>query len=695
MSGNRQTPTVVSFGPFEANLHTQELRKQGVRLRLPGQSFQILTMLLKQPGALVTREELQQALWPSDTHVDFERGVNAAVNRLRETLADSADSPHLIETLPRRGYRFIGDIDVLPNAKDEAENNHKRLKVLIWIVGVAAGALVIGFLYFKFQPVTKSEENFNSLVAIPFTTLKGREIMPAFSPDGSQVVFAWDGGNSESENQFDLYVKVVGAENVSQLTHKPSEWLAPAWSPDGRTIAFARKSISDSGIFEISAIGGPERKLTSALFGYAPHMSLSWSNDDRLLAYGDGDTVTHLDRNSGEQRKLAKPAECNIIWSPVFSPDGTRMSFLCWKNGLVSVFLMRPDGTGAHELAKDVSGPQLLAWSADGKRVLLTNRRTNQLVDVDVENGKASILTFTQDAGEPAVARRGNRLAYARTYENVNIWGTGVSPGSTEAHRLMVSSTRAQTAPDISPDGKRIAFESDRSGVREIWVSDIDGGNAVQLTHLNHPLSGTPRWSPTGHLIAFDSRAGGQASVYVVDPDGGVPRKMSTKIKGPSMPTWSRDGNWIYFSSEQTDEIYKMPTQGGEATLVAKGQWIVNAKESVDGTWLYFAEGDRDSEIRVVSSSGGEHRPLAGMPNVRNATDWTLSRDGIFFLDCRAQPVTINFFEFSTKKIRQIATLNKPPAIWGGLSLSPDGKRLVYSQVDNIPSDIMLVDHFK
>jgi Tol biopolymer transport system component len=138
-----------------------------------------------------------------------------------------------------------------------------------------------------------------------------------------------------------------------------------------------------------------------------------------------------------------------------------------------------------------------------------------------------------------------------------------------------------------------------------------------------------------------------------------------------------------------------MPTQGGEATLVAKGQWIANAKESVDGKWLYFAEGGADSEIRIVSSSGGEHRPLAGMPNVRDATAWALASDGIYFLDRRAQPVAINFFEFSTKKIRQIATLNKPPIEWGGLSLSPDGKWLAYSQVDDTPSDIMLVDHFK
>jgi Tol biopolymer transport system component/DNA-binding winged helix-turn-helix (wHTH) protein len=684
MKEPRRTEQIVRFGVFEVDLCSGDLRKAGLRIKLQDQPFKVLAALLEQHGKLVTREELRARIWPEESFGDFDHAVHIAIGKLRIALGDSAEAPRFIETVPRRGYRFIGDIDVLPKAKDEAENHGNRRKIAVWIVGVAACALAIGFIYLKFQPITKLEENFNSLVAIPFTTLKGREAMPAFSPDGSQVVFAWDGGNSD---QFDLYVKVVGAENISRLTHKPSEWLAPAWSPDGRTIAFARKSIKDSGIFEISAIGGPERKLASALFSYAEHMSLSWSNDGRSLTYADGDVVVKLDRDSGEQRKLTKLAEG--VWSPVFSPDSTRIAFLGWNSGLVSVFLMRPDGTDVRELKKDVSLPQLLAWSADGKRVLLANRRTNQLIDVDVENGKESTLAFTQDAAEPAVARRGNRLAYARTHENVNIWGTSLAPGSTEAHRLMVSSTRAQRAPDISPDGKRIAFESDRSGAMEVWVSDIDGGNAVQLTHFNNPETGTPRWSPTGRLIAFDSMAGGWGQ-YLVDPDGGVP------IKAPTgLITWSRDGNWIYFGSGQ-DEIYKRPTQGGEATLVTKNVGaLMDAKESVDGKWLYFAQGDADSEIRVVSSSGGEHRRLAGMPNVKNGTDWALARDGIFFLDLRVQPVTINFFEFSTKEIRQIVTLNKPPTIWGGLSLSPDGKWLAYSQVDDVPGDIMLVEHFK
>ncbi len=122
---------------------------------------------------------------------------------------------------------------------------------------------------------------------------------------------------------------------------------------------------------------------------------------------------------------------------------------------------------------------------------------------------------------------------------------------------------------------------------------------------------------------------------------------------------------------------------------------LANVKESHDGKWLYFGKGDENTEIRVVSSSGGEDHPVKGMPQVTNMTDWALARDGIYFIDRRAQPMAISFYEFSTKTVRQFVTLNKPPATWGGLSLAPDGKWLVYSQVDDTPSDIMLVDHFQ
>src|SRR6201997_2273656 len=111
VSEQAQTTNVVRFGVFEVDLRTAELRKQGVRIRLPGQSFQVLEALLLRPGELVTREELKQRLWPSDSFGDFEHGLNAAVNRVREALGDSSDNPRFVETIPRRGYRFIAPVD--------------------------------------------------------------------------------------------------------------------------------------------------------------------------------------------------------------------------------------------------------------------------------------------------------------------------------------------------------------------------------------------------------------------------------------------------------------------------------------------------------------------------------------------------------------------------------------------------------
>jgi DNA-binding winged helix-turn-helix (wHTH) protein len=110
MGNHLNAATVIQFGSYEANLRTQELRKHGIPQRLPGQSFHVLRILLERKGELVTRAELRTSLWPSGTFVDFDQGLNSAVSRLRETLGDSAESPHLIETLPRRGYRFIAPL---------------------------------------------------------------------------------------------------------------------------------------------------------------------------------------------------------------------------------------------------------------------------------------------------------------------------------------------------------------------------------------------------------------------------------------------------------------------------------------------------------------------------------------------------------------------------------------------------------
>ena len=146
---------------------------------------------------------------------------------------------------------------------------------------------------------------------------------------------------------------------------------------------------------------------------------------------------------------------------------------------------------------------------------------------------------------------------------------------------------------------------------------------------------------------------------------------------------------------ENTD-IYKIPLEGGAAKPIAKAATLIgNLQESEDRRWLYYAKGDEGAEIRVVSSDGGEDHAVTGMPTLGGMTDWALGTEGIFFLDRGAAPATIKLFDLRTKKIRQIATLTKPPQIWGGFCVSPDGKWLAYTQVDGTPADIMLVERFE
>lgn len=184
MSGDKETPTLIPFGPFEADLHSQELRKEGVRLRLPRQSFQILKMLLERPGELVTREELRQALWRSDTFVDFEHGLNAAINRLRETLGDDADNPRYIETLPRRGYRFItAPVPKVARAPEgvQPEKNQSPLRrrglPLVTAALIGIGAVLFGLdaggLRSKLLFRSAAQPQIRSLAVLPLTNLSG------------------------------------------------------------------------------------------------------------------------------------------------------------------------------------------------------------------------------------------------------------------------------------------------------------------------------------------------------------------------------------------------------------------------------------------------------------------------------------------------------------------------------------------
>ena len=232
---------MLRFGPFEFDAHSGELRKGATLVKVPYQPIEILKALLERPGELVTREQLRERLWPSDTFVDFEHGLNAAVRRIREALGDSADAPKYIETLPRRGYRFIAPVESVPSLASAQSSNpqiseptrlpatgpplhaHQRRGVIaVAVIAIAALAIWIAWRG-RSSPSSTAPVPLSS---IPVTSFPGVEVDPDLSPDGSQVAFAWQ---RDTEDNLNLYVMTVDSGDPRPLTTNPANERAPAW----------------------------------------------------------------------------------------------------------------------------------------------------------------------------------------------------------------------------------------------------------------------------------------------------------------------------------------------------------------------------------------------------------------------------------------------------------------------------------
>jgi Tol biopolymer transport system component/DNA-binding winged helix-turn-helix (wHTH) protein len=723
---------IIRFGPFEANLSTQELLKFGTRLRLPNQSFQILVLLLERPGQLVTRDELRQKLWPSDTFVEYDQGLNAAVNRLRDALGDSADKPRYIETLPRRGYRFLAktenvrenheEVPVIDNGQPpspsvassiEPENrmaaavpvtkrksagkasafSRTAFGVAGLVIFISALLLTTIVLWLKTRP---GEPNFSSTVVTPFTSLPGQEVSPTFSPDGSQIAFAW---SSNLNKGFDLYVKTIGSERMIKLTDHPSHWISPAWSPDGTQIAFARRSESDSGIFAVPALGGPERKLADATFWYKPFMQISWSPDSKSLAYWSiGERGSHiflLDLDTLRSRVMNPDLHCWDMASPSFSPDGTKLAFVCTSSIAVYAIFEVPLTAGSPRRLVSMMGYfRGLTWSADARRIIVSNDSGDggSLWQVDLD-GRVHKLPFGEEGTDPSAAGRGNKLAYVRGSQIVDIWRLDLRAEHPEKSATkLIYSTRIQRVPQYSPDGNKIVFESDRSGTHEVWLADADGSNLVRLTSFNGPQTGSPSWCSDGHRIAFDSRASGSSAIYVEEIDKQVPKQLNTDVQNLALPAWSEGCQWL-FASDGHQNLYRIPSQGGAASRISdKGSWF-----SVVRNGRVFFNVNEGNKIAIWSRSviGGEAEPLKGMPALNAAESWTATEHGIYYTSSSPEPAAINFYNFATRTLRRLCSLPQSPTPGGGVSVTTDGRSLLYAQTDDTQSDIMLATHFQ
>ena len=592
-------------------------------------------------------------------------------------------------------------------------------KPLFWTAGILVGLLLLAVgAWYLSHLMTKSGPTQPALTAVPLTTDPGYEGMPSLSPDGSQVAF---GSFGEKLDNLDIYVKQIGGGPPLRLTSDPAIDKYPAWSPDGRSIAFIRERDDKQEVLLIPALGGPERKLAqiapdlSELYWGPPY--LSWSADSKYLVTVDRASSVEppslfvLSVVTGEKRRLTTPpAPALADANPAVSPDGRALAFVrLISTGNTQLFVLplsedfRPTGDVRRlNLSQPWVGSP--AWTADGREIVCNAGPpwvAGMLWKVSVSDSEKP--TFLASLGKtslhPTFSRQGNRFVYAvYTGESTEVWRAEVSdrqsPGPAEK---LIASTRGEENPQYSPDGSRIAFPSDRSGNFEIWVCKGDGSNPVQLTSLESS-AGTPRWFPDGRRIVFDSQNEGQAEIYVIDIDTRVPHRLTSDPSDDAVPSVSHDGKWIYFSSTRTGrrEVWRLPAEGGEALQVThEGGFI--PFESPDGKVVYYQKTQGDSEVWRVPVAGGEETRVLGPVG---SFQFAVAADGIYFIEPGPPGYagwikgnSLKFYSFTKGTAEKVFDIKYWPVI--GLSVSPDGRYVLFSQRDPFGLDLMLVENFR
>ena len=709
-------PHRIAFANFEADLRSGEIRKNGVRIRLQAQPFQFLALLLVNPGELVSREEICRDLWPANTFVDFEHSLAAAVSKIREALGDAADNPRYIETIPKRGYRFIGTIRPEPPvvmavpevqefvefAPAPAAKAKTRWKWAIGLVAVAVAiAAAISFVWMSRKPVDSAP-----MTMVPFTSYPGSETAPSFSPDGSRIAFSWDSGsgNGSGRPQYDLYVKAIGSETLLRLTNHPSDWISSTWSPDGTQIAFHRLAADGTGIYVVPALGGPERKLIAT---HAPGnlgAPLSWSPDGKWIAYadrpadgGNGNRSFLLSVDTLESHEFPHDPACRHEGGMTFSHGGQELAMVCAHNTSSWEYLVTDlQGKSRREVATLPDQLTFPLWSGDDKFLIVAVATATGYAFEEFPVRGGEVRTLSPTPGEwLAVSLDGRKLAVSVSDNHVNIWRKDLRHPETPAVQVYAS-TLQQNNAQYSPDGKHVAFASARSGAWSVWVADTDGSNLVQISQEGH--AGHPRWSPDSRKIAFDmEEPRRQVGAYTADISDRVAHKLKTNIRESSDPFWSHDGKWIYFRGYEgiSRQLYRCPAEGGDATLLAASADIRVPIESADGKILYFGRSDGDAYYIVMLAldhPGAMPQEVSGMPKISDEHQWTLVQDGIYFTP-QDHPRSICFFDFATRKTREIFKADKDLA--EGMSIFPDGRYMLYSQIDESNADIMLFNNFR
>lgn len=700
---------VYSFGPFQLDAAAKVLLRNGEPVRLTRKAVETLLVLVQAAGQVVTREEIFAAVWPDRVVDEANLAQNIAV--IRKALGAAKGDPGYIETFPGRGYRLVGPVTVVESAPQTplATAPEPRLRRrAAWpaaVAVVAVVALAVVWLLSREQPPPGGGELPHRT---PVARQAGKEYQPAISPDGNRVAYVWE---KPEDGRASVWVRDGLQAPPRRVGNQAANAGSPAWSPDGRRLAYLSFHGSTGGLVIHELEGGGERILCPVFpsrYGLAwRHMD--WSPDGRWLAVNDAESSHEafglflISEATGQRKRLTHTESFYIgDVDPRFSPDGRHLSFIrVFHRAHQELFVMPVEGGEPRQLTfdgKQISGQD---WTPDGKEIVFGSDRAGEFrlwrLPAAARPGTQPVATaiYGDFPIQLALARRASVLIYSVLQHDLNVWRLDLTRArEPEGWRRIIASPGQDASPQYSPDGRRICFRSDRSGEEQLWVSDAEGNNAIQITRgAQWPSVG--RWSPDGRAIVFNNARSGE--IHLAREDGrGSWQVHSTGLTGYH-PVFSLDGEQIYAGTMSA--LVRIPTHGGAPEGLAAERGI-SLDVSRDGRYVYFVREATDTVLRRADTRTGKiERVLEGLLPYCSSC-WALAERGIYYLGS-TEPAggrqALFFHDFAGGRSRPVLDYPEPlsPIGSGPFSLSPDGRFLLCVRLDPSNADVFRVEPFR
>lgn len=697
-----QTPsdTAYQFGQFEVNAASGELLKNGKRVRLQEQPFRLLVVLLENAGEVVTREDLSSRIWPEDTFVDFDGSLRVAVRKLREALDDDAESPRYVETIPKRGYRFLGPAvrpaAVLPLLAAPPTSAASALVVTApgavtvpkaasakrWVIGLTGAAvIVIGlFAYWLTLPVRPPR-----VLSSTQLTFDGLSKQPPILTDGSRLYFA-------------VPSSPTGPYEVATTGGEPARLAMPNMNPfhfeslaaismDGSELLLqsSQAYLWRGPLWVMPTISGPGRRINDVTSTDA-----AWFPDGKRIVYASRRALYVAKSDGTDSRQLVK-VNGTPSWMR-WSPDGRLLRFTVTdlQTNTTSLWEVRDDGSGLHPLLPGWNNSPAEccgSWTRDGRYFVFQSTR-NFRSDIWTIREKPGVLQKPESTPVQLTSGPLSFKGPQPSYDGRKLFAIGVQRRGelqrydTRSKQFMpyLSGISADTM-DFSRDGQWVTYVSVPDGT--LWRSKLNGTEKLQLTFP--PMTAyLPRWAPDGKRIAFQGLSTGKSwTMFIVSADGG---NLHEVRPWPGDPGWSPDGNSMVFSTaplvfdpgaSTRSTIQIMDLRSRQVSTLPDSEGFYSPRWSPDGRYIAAMQAD-SNRLEIFDLSSRQWRELGAVeiayPN------WSRDSSYIYFRS-RGGPPWLCRFRISDASLERIVSLQDIRRTgvfgWRWVGLTPDDSPLV------------------